>query len=92
MLAAQYNPNLEVIMILLKEGAKVKAIDATYHVTALMYAAAFNPNPDAITALLKAGADGKTKSLEGKTAFDNAQSNPNLKDTDAYRQLLEGSQ
>jgi ankyrin repeat protein len=49
-------------------------------------------HPEVITVLLKAGGDAKAKNSDGKTAFDYAQKNANLKGTDAYRQLQEASQ
>ena len=58
----------------------------------LMVAAKYNQNPEVIITLLKAGADVKAKNRHGKTAFDYAQKNASLKDTDAYRQLQEASQ
>jgi len=44
-----------------------------------------------ITTLLKAGADAKAKDSAGKSAFDYAQSNAKLKDSDAPKQLEEAS-
>jgi ankyrin repeat protein len=58
----------------------------------LMFAARYNQSPEVIMTLLKAGADAKAKNRHGKTAFDYAQKNASLKDTDAYRQLQEASQ
>ena len=57
-----------------------------------MFAARYNQSPEVIMTLLKAGADAKAKNRHGKTAFDYAQRNASLKDTDAYRQLQEASQ
>ena len=92
MCAAEYNPNPEVITVLLKAGADVNAQDK-YGTTPLMFAAKnIWEHPEVITILLDAGADGKAKNDQGKTAFDEAQQNQNLKDTDAYRQLQEASQ
>lgn len=57
----------------------------------LMVAARNTQNPEVIMTLMKAGADAKAKNRHGKTAFDDAQKNASLKDTDAYRQLQEAS-
>ena len=78
-------PNPEVITTLLKAGADIRD-RSNNGVTAL------NPKPEVISTLLKAGADGKAKDSKGKTAFDYAQDNWSLKDTDAYRQLQKASQ
>ena len=90
MAAAGWNPNPEVITVLLAAGADIKARD-TYGRTPLMAAARDNRNPEVIIILLKAGGDGKAKSSAGKTAFDYAQGNAKLKGTDAYRELEEAS-
>jgi ankyrin repeat protein len=89
MAAAVSNP-AEVITMLLKAGARINDQDHDGG-TPLIWAAVFNPNPDVILVLLKAGADAKAKTSEGKTAFDLAQENPKLKDTDALRQLQDAS-
>lgn len=72
-LAAQYNPNSEVITTLLKSGADVNTRDTTMlGWTALMYAADGEDNkknPEVITALLKAGADISARAKDGKTAL-----------------------
>jgi uncharacterized protein len=67
MFAASYNPNPEVISVLLKAGADVKAQDGNGR-TALMWAAA-DQNPDVITVLLKAGADVNAHSSVGVSAL-----------------------
>jgi uncharacterized protein len=68
--AAAYNRNPEVITILLKAGAGLRARDLEDGGTALTWAARYNPNPDVITILLKAGVDVNAKSTaEGKTAL-----------------------
>jgi len=82
--AAMNNANPEVITALLKAGARLDDRDNIVGMTPLMWAATNNANPEVVMILLKAGANGKTKSLEGKTAFDYAKDNPNIKDTAAY--------
>ena len=90
MWAAGLNPNPEVITVLLKAGAHINA-RAAGGMTPLMSAAARNKNPEVIAALLDAGADTKAKDSQGRTAFDYAQQNASLKDTDAYGKLEEAS-
>ena len=51
--------------------------------TPLHYAARYGP-PANIQALLAVGADGKAKGKKGKTPWDLAQENKNLKGTKAY--------
>ncbi len=53
-------------------------------VTPLMWAALLNQNPEITKILLDAGADGKAKSNVGKTAFDYAEGNEHIKDTEIY--------
>jgi sugar lactone lactonase YvrE len=87
MWAASVNPNPGVISALLNAGAEIEAED-DHGLTALMYAASSTRNPEIIITLLKAGADGKKEDLAvGKTAFEWAQGNENLKGTDALLQL-----
>ena len=56
MFAAGYNPNADVIGVLLGAAANVKAQDVIGR-TPLMFAAENNPDPGVISTLLKAGAD-----------------------------------
>ncbi len=88
--AAEYNPNPEVITVLLAAGADVNARNDSGW-TPLMGAVVLNQHPDVITVLLAAGADAKAKDNAGKMAFDYAQTRAKLKDTDAYRKLQEAS-
>lgn len=90
MWAAWCNPNPEVIAVLLKAGADVNMKDAN-GCTPLLWAAWGNQNPEVITTLLEAGADARAKNNQGKTAFDNAQANEKLRDTDASKKLQEAS-
>jgi ankyrin repeat protein len=82
--AARNNPNPEVISTLLKAGANVNTKDGFLGLTPLMHAVEENKNPEIIITLLKAGADAKMKDSDGKTAFDYAKKNENLKGTKAY--------
>ncbi|MGA2640459.1 MAG: ankyrin repeat domain-containing protein [Spirochaetia bacterium] len=90
MFAAAHNENPDVITTLFKAGAGMKAQD-NFDMTPLMWATRHNQNPEVITCFLNAGADTKVKDKSGKTAFDYAQANEKLKDTDAYKQLQEAS-
>jgi ankyrin repeat protein len=60
--------------------------------TALIYAARLNHAAgggvaEQVTMLLGAGADGSVKDILGQTAWDHAQNNEKLKDTEAYWML-----
>ena len=85
MYAASRNPSPDVLGVLLKAGAKVDDRDPE-GLTSLMLAARKSACPDVVAALLAAGADGRLKSA-GKTAFDYAMTNGNLKGTAAYGSL-----
>lgn len=89
--AASKNQNPEVITTLLKARKGIEARNDN-GVTSLMVAAGSNKKIVVITTLLNAGANGRAKSKEGKTAFEYAQKNDKLKDTDVYWQLEEASQ
>jgi ankyrin repeat protein len=67
MYAARFNPNPEVITVLLKAGAKIEAHDPGNGSTPLMHAAYNNPNPEVITTLLKAGANIEARDFFGGT-------------------------
>ena len=85
--AARYNPDPEVIGILVNAGVKLDASDELLGMTPLMWAACHTRNPEVVSALLKAGADAKARDKGGKTAFDHAKDNPRLKGTEAYWDL-----
>jgi len=77
MLAAEDNPNPDVITTLLEAGAEIEARDEIDR-TALMFAAEDNPNPDMITTLLRAGAEIEARDDFGYTALIRAAAgNPN---------------
>ncbi len=83
-LAAGDNQNPEITKTLLENGAKPNARAASGH-TPLHHGAEFESiNPDVIMLLLKYKADGKLKGADGKTPFQSAKGNPNLKNTEAY--------
>ena len=84
--AANNNPAPAVISALLAAGADINSQDEGGF-TPLHLAASSNPAPAVISALLEAGADPDLVDDEGKSAWDHIQENPELKDTDAYRQL-----
>jgi ankyrin repeat protein len=88
--AAAFNQDPEMTTTLLQDGADINA-RSTAGMTALMIAAAWNQSQRAIIVMLKGGADAKAKDGGGRTAFDFAQENPNLKGSDAARQLQTAS-
>jgi len=71
--AARYNPDPEVISLLIKAGAKVNATDYWLH-TPLKYAVAHNENPDIIQTLLDAGAHYDPGQNKGWTLLHHAAS------------------
>ena len=85
-MAAVWHTDPEVIKALLAAGADVNARDGR-GATSLHWAAAENDIPKVLTSLLAGGADTKAKTVEGWTAWDLVQENPNLKGTEAYRLL-----
>jgi beta-lactamase regulating signal transducer with metallopeptidase domain len=89
--AAMYNQNPAVITALLQGGAHINARNHFNGTTALIKAAMYNQNPEVISTLLNAGADPKAKDNSGMTALYYAQGRPELKNTDAYRQLQKAS-
>ncbi len=52
-----------------------------------LHIAARHGNSEAVTALVNSGANSKAKTKDGKTPFDLAYENPQLKGTDAYWML-----
>jgi uncharacterized protein len=70
MLAANANPNSQVIVILVKAGADIDAREPGIGATALLYAAAYNPRPEVTAELLKLGADINVRDTKnGRTAL-----------------------
>ena len=76
----------ENLKVLLDAGADVNARDWRAVWTALMWAAV-NGTAKTVKVLLDAGVDASVKSNDGKTAWDLAQDNEQLKGTDAYWKL-----
>ncbi|MCL2010843.1 MAG: ankyrin repeat domain-containing protein, partial [Synergistaceae bacterium] len=74
-----------------KGGANVNARDE-YGETALMLAARSTRDPEVVSVLLRHGADASIRDDDGRSAFDYASVNARLRNTDAYRQLLEASE
>ncbi len=89
--AAQSNKNPEVINLLAAAGADMNAVGYDFYagVAPIHQASAYNSNPEVVSALLANGADGALKDDSGKSPFEIATGNPNLKGSDAYRQLEE---
>ena len=73
----------EVIQALLDVGADVMARDVFFGGTPLHFAARYG-SPEVIQPLLGAGADAKAKDKQGKTAWNYAEDNKNLKGTKGY--------
>ena len=85
MLAAESGSTTEALKVLLDAGADVHARDED-GITALMLAARFG-TAENVKVLLDAGADVNARDEDGDTAWDNAQYNGKLKDTEAYWML-----
>jgi ankyrin repeat protein len=60
--------------------------------TPLMWAAVDDQHPAAVSLLLKAGASGQVASNDGKTAYDYALMNPDLKGAPQLQQLEHAAQ
>jgi ankyrin repeat protein len=86
MYAVSGNPNVEIAEYLIHLGADVNARDV-YGWTPLMIAARDTVNPEIIALLLDAGADGRIKSNDNHTAFDYANDNPYVRESDVYWRL-----
>ena len=69
--AALFNPDPEVIRLLVSSGADVKAL-GTEGESVLKSAAQFNPNPEIVSALIEAGADLEARGSKGWTPLMNA--------------------
>ena len=86
MLAAAHNTNTAVVDILIHAGCRLNATDSEGR-TPLMLAAQTNPNPQVVEVLLMRGADKTKRCSEGRTAYDYAQENEDLYQTQAYSSL-----
>lgn len=64
--AAEQNPNHEIVRLLLDAGADV-AFRTKFGVTALGQAARCNPNPKVLNVLIDAGAEIESRSFQGQT-------------------------
>ncbi len=74
---------VDAVRALIAAGADVNAKDKLGW-TPLIFAVSRVPNPEVIRALLNAGADRRAKTDMGKTAFDLAELNNKIRDTDEY--------
>ncbi len=86
MYAAGSNSDLAVIEALITAKADVNARDKDGW-TPLMLAAWSNSNPAVIEALITAKANVNARNISGKTAFDYAEDNPEIKGTPVYWKL-----
>jgi ankyrin repeat protein len=77
-LAAEHNPNPDVLAILVTSGARVNARNQA-GMTPLMFAAQMTRCPREITMLLGAGADPSMKNGKGETAYMLAGGNESLR-------------
>ncbi len=68
MWAANWNPDPEVVSILLQAGADINAKDQD-GMTALMYASGWNQEPEVAIRLVQAGADLDARDQDGMTAL-----------------------
>ena len=85
--AAMHNDNPEVIRVLVGAGAKVNSVNMNSSGnTALIFAAMYN-TPDVLKALLDNEADITITNADGKIAYDFAQNNEKLKDSDVISAL-----
>ena len=69
MLAAQYNPSVNVMRALLEAGADIQEAEPKYRSNALHLAANKSTSPKIIEALLEAGADLNARNYLGETAL-----------------------
>jgi ankyrin repeat protein len=95
LMRAAWSGKYEIISVLLAAGAKVNVASKDGW-TALMscvakkdYYVSRENYQKALSILLKAGADTKARDKDGKSALDHAEENPEVKDTEIYRQLKE---
>ncbi len=86
---AARNANPSVITALIEAGADPGARGGRGGFTPLHSAAVKSSIPSVILALIEAGADPAARDEYGKTPFDYAKNNEDLKGTDAYRLLNE---
>ena len=86
LMRASENGGIDAVRALIAAGADVNAKDGLSW-TPLHFAVSRAPNPQVIRALLNAGADRRAKTDMGKTAFDLAGPNSEIKETDVYRLL-----
>lgn len=86
LVASGLNQNPEIIRVLIEAGADVDA-EGPDGKTPLIHAIQSTDTPSIISALLDAGADPTRADDSGVSAWDYANDNPSLWDTDAYREL-----
>ena len=86
MLASGFNPSMDVVLTLLKNGAQINQKDKKGW-NSLIYACATGENPDIIITLLQRGANANIRDAMGKSAIDYAKNNPKIYNTKAYEYL-----
>lgn len=82
MLAAMHHPSELIPYLLIQGGADVNAKTPDTGKTALFFAVQYNSNPEIVSALLNYGADQNITDVFGRTAYDYAERNPKLKDSE----------
>lgn len=86
LMEAAGSANSDIISILLEAGANIDYItDGGF--TPLMIASQYSENLKNLEILLHSGADAKLRTDDGKTVFDFAKENENIKGTDVYWEL-----
>lgn len=84
-MAAKSNNDAEVVRLLIEHGANIDIANQTGS-TPLIFASRYN-TPEVISVLLDAGADITVQNGKGKTAYDVAQRNEKLSDSDVIERL-----
>jgi ankyrin repeat protein len=82
--------NNDVVEEIIKSGANIDMKNEEGK-TALILAAEIGSFPEIVETLLKRGANAKIKDRSGRTALDYSEENENIKDTKAYKLLVEAN-
>ena len=84
MLASIYHPVDSVHSVLINHGADVNARTPDTGQTALFFAVRYN-NPSVVLIYLSRGCNPEIKDVFGRTAYDYAERNPKMKDSDILK-------